>query len=124
MEATNYLLNNFDAIQVYTADAEARNGGATEPHVSHVLSSRLSSRPMGWSTKTLKAFVPILAAGQCSFRAKVTDPEVPKNAKAKRHSLKPPAHTLGLPHPDWVAFIPANNGKVTPLFRLLQSYFK
>lgn len=62
-EGLNYLYQNLDAITIRYQDPEARNGGATEPHVSHVLSRRLSSRPMGWSTKTLEHLVPILAAG-------------------------------------------------------------
>ena len=62
-EGLNYLYQNLDAIAIRYRDPEARNGGATEPHVSHVLSNRLSSRPMGWSVKTLEHLVPILAAG-------------------------------------------------------------
>ena len=48
-----YLRNQFDAIHIYFIDPETRNGGATEPHISHVLSSRLSSRPKAWSEETL-----------------------------------------------------------------------
>lgn len=61
-EGLSYLYNNLDAIAIRYQDPEARNGGATEPHVSHVLSSRLSSRPMGWSVQTLEHLVPILVA--------------------------------------------------------------
>ena len=39
-----YLKNNFNAI-----DLTPTYGCAAEGHVSHVLSARLSSRPMGWS---------------------------------------------------------------------------
>lgn len=124
LEATNYLLSNFDAIHIYTTDAEARNGGATEPHVSHVLSSRLSSRPMGWSPKTLKKFVPILAAGRCSFRSEITE-QPPKKAEPQKYTpSKIPGATLGLPHPDMVASMPAKSGKITPLYRLLNSLNK
>ena len=62
-EAANYLRNHMQAVAVYAADPSASNGGATEPHVSHVLSSRLSSRPMSWSRITLRHFAPILANG-------------------------------------------------------------
>lgn len=62
-EAANYLRSHMPAIAIQRTDPSAGNGGATEPHVSHVLSSRLSSRPMGWSKKTLQRFVPILANG-------------------------------------------------------------
>ncbi|MBQ6206457.1 MAG: hypothetical protein IJK52_05185 [Oscillospiraceae bacterium] len=50
-DALNYLSNHFDAIRIRYANPEARNGGATEPHISHILSARLSSRPMAWSEK-------------------------------------------------------------------------
>lgn len=41
-----YLENNFDEI-----DLSKKYSCAAEGHVSHVLSARLSSRPMGWSLK-------------------------------------------------------------------------
>ncbi len=63
-DGLRYLYKNLDAIAIRYRDSEAKNGGATEPHVSHVLSSRLSSRPMGWSIETLEHLVPILASGK------------------------------------------------------------
>ena len=107
-EAARYLLNNFEAIHVYHADPEAANGGATEPHVSHVLSSRLSSRPMGWSKETLTHFAPILAAGH----ATLIPPEEPLEEPFKnefKHYLKPKKkkfipNSLGLPDPDIAVF--------------------
>ena len=63
-DAMNYLCNNLDGIYVRYKDPEARNGGATEPHVSHARSARLSSRPMGWSNETLKCPVPMLARSE------------------------------------------------------------
>ena len=121
LEATNYLLSNFDAIYIYTTDPEARKGGATEPHVSHVLSSRLSSRPVGWSPKTLKKLVPILAAGQCTFCPPVLEETKSKRSAKKSLTAKAVQNSLGLPHPDMVASMPAKQGKVTPLFRLLNT---
>ena len=108
LEGTNYLLNNFAAISVYYNDPVARNGGATEPHVSHMLSSRLSSRPMGWSEKTLEKIAPILAAGSCYYEPEQKD--IAKTTTRHQqnkyycmcdgttHSFVP--NSLGLPHPD------------------------
>lgn len=62
-ETTIYLLGNSDAIHIYSTDSEARNGGETELHVSHVLPNRIGVRPMGCSSETLNKFVPLLAAG-------------------------------------------------------------
>jgi len=108
LEGTNYLLNNFDSIRTYYNDPAARNGGATEPHVSHMLSSRLSSRPMGWSEKTLKKFAPILAAGSCYYdphqdEDNISEPRSERNPYTKMHDgimeqFIP--NSLSLPHPD------------------------
>ena len=54
-----YILNNWDGIQVYAE--ENCTGSCTEGHVSHVLSARLSSRPMGWSSQGLKAMAELRA---------------------------------------------------------------
>jgi len=46
-EARKYILGNWDGIRnQYKADY---HGCSAEGHVSHILSSRLSSRPLGWS---------------------------------------------------------------------------
>ena len=115
----DYLLSNFDAIHIYNIDPEAQNGGATEPHVSHVLSSRLSSRPMGWSSATLKKFVPILATGNCSLQTEKTTQPNKELEKVKHIPNKIVSGSLGLPHPDMIASLPAKNGKITPLNRFL-----
>lgn len=48
-QVRTYLLSNWEAIQ--NAQQTGYHGCSAEGHVSHVLSSRLSSRPMGWSEK-------------------------------------------------------------------------
>jgi len=44
-----YIENHWEAITRPNYDEYARMGCSAEGHVSHVLSSRLSSRPLGWS---------------------------------------------------------------------------
>ena len=66
-ENMDYLLDNFEAIAITKQNEASLNDGCTEPHVSHVLSTRLCSRPMGWSKETLRQLVPILAAGAATF---------------------------------------------------------
>ena len=44
-----YIENHWEAIIRPNHDEHARMGCSAEGHVSHVLSSRLSSRPLGWS---------------------------------------------------------------------------
>ena len=45
----DYILNNWAGIMASLKDKEHQTGCSAEGHVSHVLSDRLSSRPLGWS---------------------------------------------------------------------------
>ena len=115
-----YLSNHFEAIHICYTDAQATNGGASEPHVSHILSSRLSSRPMTWSRQTLEHFAPILAAKRFSF-IKTFTPSCPLTKdKEKTKKLKAVPFSLGLADPDLAVALPARSGKVTPLFNALR----
>lgn len=121
---TQYLLDHFKAIRIYDEDPEARNGGATEPHVSHVLSARLSSRPMAWSKDTLMRFVPILATGR--FTLETENLSIPRSLRKHiqpRIQSRPGRFMLGAPDPDKAVRLPARAGKVTPLFTALQPFF-
>ena len=48
-EAKSYILSNWAAAKIRLKHKDGVKGSSTEGHVSHVLSSRMSSRPMGWS---------------------------------------------------------------------------
>ena len=48
-EAKAYILSNWVAARIRLKHKDGVKGSSTEGHVSHVLSSRMSSRPMGWS---------------------------------------------------------------------------
>lgn len=48
-DARRYMLNNWNGIEIYETDGYDVVGCSAEGHVSHILSDRLSSRPMGWS---------------------------------------------------------------------------
>ena len=50
-----YILGNWNRVAIYQ-DCNSR-GSNIEGHISHVLSCRLSSRPMGWSRKGLRSMV-------------------------------------------------------------------
>ena len=50
-EAREYILSNRSAAVRRLKHKDSVVGSSTEGHVSHVLSSRMSSRPMGWSVK-------------------------------------------------------------------------
>lgn len=51
LEAGNYICNNWSAAKQRVKGRDGICGCSAEGHVSHVLSSRMSSRPMGWSRK-------------------------------------------------------------------------
>ena len=50
-ESLGYLKRNWDGIRRRVQKGEGVLGSSTEGHVSHVVSSRMSSRPMGWSRR-------------------------------------------------------------------------
>lgn len=62
-QARRYIMNNWGGIIIYNDRGHEISGCSAEGHVSHVLSSRMSSRPLGWSKKgadnmaQLRAFV-------------------------------------------------------------------
>lgn len=118
-----YLYQNLDAIAVRYQDPEARNGGATEPHVSHVLSSRLSSRPMGWSIQTLEHLVPILATGRFELiprlrRGSLTECLSQAAEKATKMLTKPSPFAVD---PDQcVSFEVIKGGRITQLYHTMK----
>lgn len=118
--AAAYLRKHMPDIAIRTTDPAACNGGATEPHVSHILSARLSSRPKGWSAKTLQFFVPILANGSnVSMEGDEPDAAQPVALKAMqkaRHSLA--RHRTGSTCQS--SLVITQNGKRTELYKVLQ----
>ena len=48
-ESASYILSNWTAAKIRLAKRKTVKGCSAEGHVSHVLSARMSSRPMGWS---------------------------------------------------------------------------
>lgn len=48
-DSRDYIMNNWTAARIRLKRAEGMVGSSTEGHVYHVLSSRMSTRPMGWS---------------------------------------------------------------------------
>ena len=119
-EAAVYLRSHMADIAIRDIDPAARNGGATEPHVSHVLSERLSSRPKGWSEKTLQFFTPILANGpevDIERNEPGTITPVAVNAIRETRQVYRRHRSTAL----WQAsFQPTQAGKRTELYKALQ----
>ena len=118
-----YLQRFVKGISICKKDERANNGGCTEPHISHVLAARLSSRPLAWSETTLKHLAPILAAGNLTLKRKSTDNEQPVSLRkaAARASKAFLMATEGLPSPNAIGTL-QTNGKVTSLQKVLKLY--
>jgi len=126
LENAGYLQHFVHGISICSKDSGANNGGCTEPHVSHILSARLSSRPMAWSKETLKKLAPVLAAGKIDF--------IGEEKVASLEQLPKPLHraavsankafrrgTVGLPLPEAIGKLPVS-GKVTGTQKLLRLF--
>lgn len=123
---TGYLADNLGGITICYRDPESKNGGATEPHVQHVLSHRLSTTPHAWSEETLKHFVPILATGNFSFE-KSAEKKCQKCLTCKK--VESPARTKvkysnGMADPKGVIYLPAMCYKQTQLRNALSHYLR
>jgi hypothetical protein len=123
IENARYLKRFVAGISICEKDPAANNGGCTEPHVSHVLSARLSSRPMAWSRRTLKKLAPILAKGEAIFQAKQEISELPKPLRNAAVSASKAFRkgVLGLPSPNAIGTLPLS-GKVTGTQKILKLF--
>jgi hypothetical protein len=123
LDNARYLKNFVSGISICEKDPRANNGGCTEPHVSHILSARLSSRPMAWSKQTLKKLAPVLATGDVTFQAKQEAPELPKPLRKAAVSANKALRrgAAGLPSPYAIGTLPIS-GKVTGMQTLLKRF--
>ena len=124
--AAEYLKKCMSGIAICAQNAEANNGGATEPHVSHVLANRLSSRPMAWSKATLEKFAPILASSQpvrlASSSAAPQPSELHRKAVRAASAAFRCRKTAGFPMPDSIGKLPALvAGRSLSLFKTLKA---
>ena len=122
LESAGYLKRFIAGISICAKDPKANNGGCTEPHVSHILSARLSSRPMAWSERTLTHFVPMLAGGKlrkCSGNPPCLPQPLQSASACARNNFRKGG--LGLPNPDAIGSLPIQ-GKVTGTQILLKLF--
>jgi hypothetical protein len=83
-----YLKNNWEGILNSKRYKELKFAVSAEGHVSHVLSARLSHRPMGWGKKGADhmSYLRALKFNRCSVR----------NFDLRTHQQELPAFTLSL----------------------------
>jgi len=120
-EFRRYVLNNWQGIEIYKTDA--CGGSSAEAHVSHVLSARLSSRPMGWSREGLKYMAELRAfcanGGVVEAHHLRRREDVGRLVKKAMQQAQKVFHGINT---QTLGNLAAKNiGKVTPLFRLLRS---
>ena len=123
LEAAGYLKNFIGGISVCKTDPAANNGGCTEPHVSHILAARLSSRPMAWSSKTLKRLAPVLASGRVVLNEKTEMLPLPKPLREAAVSANKAfrREMAGLTNPDSIGALPLS-GKITGTQKILKLF--
>ena len=86
-DAKEYILSNWTAAKQRLRHEKGVKGSSTEGHVSHVFSSRMSSRPMGWSingaTKMAKLRAYELNDGDMLKLVRYQKSDLPKAAGAE-----------------------------------------
>lgn len=86
-EAKEYILSNWTAAKIRLKHKDGLLGCSAEGHVSHVLSDRMSSRPMGWSVKGAANMVQLRAyernGGDMLELVRYQSRELPKAAGAE-----------------------------------------
>jgi hypothetical protein len=119
-EFRTYIKNNWEAITIYKE--EGVSGSCTEGHISHILSSRFSSRPMGWSKKGLKTIADIRI--YCQNGGKITPNHFTKvnlQYKIKKETIKKGKEVFSKTTHEKLNNIPAfNMGKKTPISTILK----
>ncbi|MHB8156094.1 MAG: ISLre2 family transposase [Desulfocucumaceae bacterium] len=116
-----YVNNNWTGIEIQKK--EECGGSSAEAHVSHVLSARMSSRPMAWSREGLK-FMAELRAFHANggivavehLRAKKADSSFIKKAMKRAQKV-----FHGISSKTLDNLTAKNIGKVNPLFKILRS---
>ncbi len=111
-----YVLDNWQGIKIYSE--EDCGGSGTEGHVSHVLSTRLSSRPMSWCREGLKVMAELRAYTSSGGKVKL------KHLKQQRSNTynlnkasKAKMHKMFTKTQEQLKNVPIlNQGKVIPLF--------
>ena len=68
-EGKNYLLNNYTVAKRRLVRKDGIKGSSTESYVSHVLSSSMSSHPMGWSKREWRSWHKKSKGKVCPFHS-------------------------------------------------------
>lgn len=90
-KAREYILRNWSAAKHRLKHKDGVKGSSTEGHVSHILSSRMSSRPLGWSvigaTNMARLRAYYYNGGDMLELVRFQEKEIPKAAGAEEYNL-------------------------------------
>jgi hypothetical protein len=119
-EFKRYVLNNWQGIKIYSE--EDCGGSGTEGHVSHVLSARLSSRPMGWGREGLKAMAELRAYTSSGGKIKLKHLKpLSRNTYSLNKANKAKMHKMYAKTQEQFKNVTIlNQGKVIPMFWCLK----
>lgn len=122
--ARRYITANWDGIRGYKTDANVV-GCSAEGHVSHILSARLSSRPMGWSIFGMDrmARIRVLKANGHDIREEYLKQQTKSAALLKviQAEVEKERKKLEQPPFEMLDNLPALRGPKTALYRILHS---
>ena len=123
-ELERYILHNWDGIEIKIK--EDCGGCCAEGQVSHTLSERLSSRPMGWSREGLKKMVDVRI--YIANKNRVEPEDLRKQVKQEPYvvqAIQRAKKKIGQIDPDRIGNIAVmQTGKVTPLYKWLKNIQK
>lgn len=130
-ESADYIRSNWEAARVRLCREDGLIGCSAEGHVSHVLSARMSSRPMGWSRTgvekmcRLRVYIKnggdVLALAQ--YQKTVNGEELPKAAGAEGLSCNAVMRSEKNRHPGIGKYVEAVMAEVSPLISK-QSWYR
>ncbi len=123
-ELNRYILNNWSGIEIKVR--EDCGGCCAEGQVSHTLSERLSSRPMGWSPEGLKKMVDVRI--HIANKNRVEAKDLRKQVKQETyvvHAIQRAKSKISRINPDCIGNIALiQTGKVTPLYKWFKNIQK
>ncbi|WP_040306718.1 UPF0236 family transposase-like protein, partial [Caloramator australicus] len=122
-EARRYILNNWEGIVIYKEDEDVI-GCSAEGHISHVLSARLSSRPLGWSKEGLKimAKLRVFSRNGGNLREISIYKEDVETFRLNKKKIKETIKRINNSSREGINNITILNiGKVTPMYKILKS---
>ncbi|MDO6355945.1 ISLre2 family transposase [Caloramator sp. CAR-1] len=122
-EARKYILNNWEGIVIYKGDEDVI-GCSAEGHISHVLSVRLSSRPLGWSKEGLKimAKLRVFSRNGGNLREISIYKEDIETFRLNKKKIKETIKRINNSSREGINNITILNiGKVTPMYKILKS---